>query len=253
MLGDMRSIWRTADPAPRRAARDRPGAGRWALWSGLGPGDARAIGLVLVADGLVGVSFGALATGGGLSWWVPVVMSLVVFAGGAQFAAVAVAVGGGSATAAVVTGLALNARHLPFGFAVRDVLAGSWPRRLAGAHVMIDESVAFTVRYEDPVRRRAVYWASGAGLFVVWNVATAAGASLGQVMGDPATWGLDAAFPAVLLALVLPTLDRPRLRLAALAGAAVAVAGTPYLPVGTPVLAALVALVVLLPRREEAS
>src|SRR5689334_12405288 len=95
----MRSIWRTVDP-----------------------GTLRDVLLVWVADALVGLSFGAVAVAGGLPLWVPIAMSVLVFAGGAQFAAVGIVLAGGSPTAAVVTGLLLNARHLAFGFAVADLL-----------------------------------------------------------------------------------------------------------------------------------
>src|SRR5438067_8144718 len=101
MLVDMRSFWRTLD---RASLRD--------------------IALVCLADAIVGASFGAIAVSGGLKLWVPIVMSLLVFAGGAQFAAVGVVLAGGSPVAAVAAGLILNARHLPFGFAVADVLDG---------------------------------------------------------------------------------------------------------------------------------
>src|SRR5689334_17811930 len=118
----MRSIWRTLDGA---LLRD--------------------IGMVCLADGVVGVSFGAIAVAGGQPAWVPLAMSLLVFAGGAQFAALGVVLGGGSGAAAVITGLVLNSRLLPFGFAIADVLNVRWPARLWGSHVLIDESVAFVV------------------------------------------------------------------------------------------------------------
>ncbi|MFP3964267.1 AzlC family ABC transporter permease [Actinomadura fulvescens] len=224
----MRSFWRTLD---RETLRD--------------------IALVCVADALVGASFGAIAVSGGLDAWVPVAMSLLVFAGGAQFAAIGVVLSGGGAVAAVVTGLVLNARLLPFGFAVSDVLAGRG--RLLGAHLIMDEAVAFTLRHSDRRRRRATFWTCGVALFVVWNVAVVLGAFAGEIIGDTGALGLDAAFPAVLLALVLPALRDRSTRNAALLGAAVALATTPLLPAGVPVLLALAGLVLYVPglRRRE--
>lgn len=105
----------------------------------------RDIALVCLADALVGISFGAISVSGGLPLWVPVAMSVLVYAGGAQFAAVGIVLSGGGALAAVVTGLVLNARLLPFGFTVADVLDGPRWRRLLGAHLLTDESVAFTL------------------------------------------------------------------------------------------------------------
>ena len=207
----------------------------------LGPATLADVVLVCLADALVGLSFGAISVGGGLPFWVPVVMSLVVFAGGAQFAAVAAVLSGGGAAAGVLAGLVLNARLLPFGFAVADVLGGRGAARLLGAHLIVDESVAFAVRESDPVRRRAVFWCCGTALFALWNLGVLGGAWLGSVLRDPGAFGLDAAFPAVLLALVLPSLTA-RLRPAALVAALIAVAVTPFVPSGSAVLVALAAL-----------
>jgi predicted branched-subunit amino acid permease len=218
----MRSFWRTLD---RPLLRD--------------------IALVALADGVVGVSFGAIAVSGGLPAWVPLAMSPAVFAGGAQFAALYIALGGGGTLAAVVAGLVLNARLLPFGFAVADVLDLPWPARLLGSQLLTDESVAFTLLQRDPVRRRAAYFVCGVLLFVVWNVGTLLGVLAGRAVGNPDALGLDAASPMVLLALVLPALREPRARRAALVGAAVALAATPFLPAGLPVLLALAGLVAL--------
>ncbi|WP_285486202.1 AzlC family ABC transporter permease [Amycolatopsis taiwanensis] len=202
---------------------------------------ARDVSLVCLADGIVGLSFGALTVAGGLPVWVPVLMSLLVFAGGAQFSAVGVLLGGGTPIAAAATGLLLNARHVPFGFAVADVLG---KLRFAGAHLIVDESVAFTLAQSDPARRRAAFWASGLSLFVVWNLCVLAGTLVGRAIGNTDALGLDAAYPAVLLALVLPALRDRGTRRAALLGGAIALATTPFLPAGLPVLAALVGLVI---------
>lgn len=235
----MRFLWRTASPA---------------LW--------RDVGLVCVADGIVGVSFGATSVGGGLDWWVPVTLSLLVFAGGAQIAAVGVVLAGGSPLAAVLAGAVLNTRLFPYGFAVADVVGpaglgdargvhcardargarravGRWLVRLLGTHVITDESVAFALRHSDPVRRRSAFWACGAGLFVIWNLSVLLGAALGSAVRNTDAFGLDATFPAVMLALALPTLTSRSTRVAAGTGAVIAVALTPVLPAGLPLLAAL--------------
>jgi len=224
----MRSIWRTLDRALLR--------------------DIGAVALALV---VVGASFGAIAVASGLPVWMPVFMSLVVFAGGSQFMAVGVVAAGGSPVAAVLAGLVLNARHLPFGLAVADLLGRNWLARMVGAHVMIDESVAFALAQRDPARARAAYWASGILLFAAWNPAVLLGALLGEALGDPGAFGLDAAFPAALLALLLPSLrDVPALR-AAVTGAVVALVTTPLLPAGLPVLLALLGVAAAWPSRSD--
>jgi 4-azaleucine resistance transporter AzlC len=210
--------------------------------------DAAAIAAAMIA---VGASFGAIAVGTDLPTWVPFVMSTAVFAGGAQFMAVGL-LAAGNPIAAVVAGLLLNARHLPFGLAVSETIGPRWWHRLLGSHLMTDEVVAFTLAEPDPVRRRRTYWVIGIVLFSSWNLGTLLGVLIGSAAGDPEALGLDAAFPAGLIALILPSLKDPDTRKVALAGAAVAVLASPVLPVGLPVLSALLGLFVLLvPRRRK--
>ncbi len=202
--------------------------------------------LVWLASGVVGVSFGAIAVAGGLPVWVPVLMSLIVYAGSAQFSAVGVLLAGGGPVAAAATGLLLNTRTAAFSLAVADVIGGRGRlARFLGAHLVTDETVAFTLAQTDPVRRRAAFWVNGLGLFAAWNTGVLAGALAGSALGDTAAYGLDAAFPAVLVALVLPALrEDAGIRQAAVLGAAVALAVTPAVPAGVPVLLALAGLLV---------
>lgn len=245
----MRSLWRTS----------------LSVW----PRDAallRDVGLVCLADGIVGVSFGAASVAGGLPWWVPVALSLLVFAGGSQIAAVGVVLGGGSPLAAVAAGAVLNTRLFPYGLAVADVVTsdeagaggatrgprlrgavGRWLVRLIGTHVITDESTAFALRQDDGTRRRAAFWTCGIALFVVWNVSVLLGVGLGSALHDTSAFGLDSTFPAVMLALALPTLTSRPIRVAAGAGAVIAVALTLVLPAGLPLLAALGGLGTRLP------
>lgn len=203
---------------------------------------ARDIALVCLADTVVGLSFGAITVGAGLPFWLPMLLSVVVFAGAAQFLFVAVVAAGGNPIAAVLTGLLVNTRLVPMGFAVADVL-GKGPKRLLASHLLMDENVAFTVTQEDPRRRRATYWACGIGLFVCWNIGVVLGAFGGSFLPDPNAFGLDAAFPAVILALVMPSLKDRATRRAALTGVVIALATAPFLAAGIPVLLALVGVV----------
>lgn len=219
---------------------------RRTLTGRLGPGLLRDIMLVCAADGLVGASFGAITVGSGMPLWLPMLMSVVVFAGAAQFMFVGLVASGGNPVAAVLAGLLVNARHVPFGFAVGDVFGRSAVRRAVGAHLMIDETVAFALAQRDADRRRTAFWACGIGLFVCWNIGVVAGAFGGTVISDTDAFGLDAAFPAVLLALVLPSLQDRSTRLAVLVGVVIAVGTSPMLPSGVPVLLALAGVLVSL-------
>ncbi|WP_439660124.1 AzlC family ABC transporter permease [Lentzea sp. HUAS TT2] len=211
----------------------------------------RDVAAVALGAAVTGASFGAISVGSGLPWWMPVLMSLLIFAGGSQFMAVGVVAAGGSPAAAVLAGLVLNVRHLPFGLAVGDVLGKNPLARIVGSHLLIDESTAFAMAQKDPARARAAYWACGVSLFFSWNTGVLIGALVGQAIGDPMTFGLDAAFPAALLALTLPALKDAGTRNAALVGAAIALATTPFLPAGVPVLLALAGLFVFKSKKEE--
>ncbi|GAA1999378.1 AzlC family ABC transporter permease [Nakamurella flavida] len=222
-----------------------------ATWVHLGRDRVRDIALVCLAVAVVGASFGAVTVGSGLPVWLPVVMSVVVFAGAAQFLFVGILAAGGSPVAAVLAGLLVNARHLPFGLALGPVIGGRAAERVFGSYLLIDESVAFTLAEPDDTRRRAVYWTSAVGLFLGWNAGVLVGALGGNLVGDTDVLGLDAAFPAALLALILPALREPAARRAAITGAVLAVALSPLLPPGLPVLLALAGLSIgLLPPRD---
>jgi branched chain amino acid efflux pump len=212
------------------------------IWRTLDEGLARDVALVCLADALVGVSFGAITVSSGLPVWLPMVLSVAVFAGAAQFMFVGLVASGGNPIAAAVTGLLVNVRHVPFGFAVGDLLGKGWARRVAGSHLMVDETVAFALVQRDPERRRAVYWACGISLFVCWNLGVMIGTFGGSVVKDTDAFGMDAAFPAVLLALVLPSLRDAATRRASLVGVVIALATAPFLPAGLPVLLALLGL-----------
>ncbi|AJT63168.3 hypothetical protein T261_1482 [Streptomyces lydicus] len=202
----------------------------------------RDIALVCLAVGVIGLSYGAIAVASGFPVWFPVVLGLLVVAASSEFLFIGIIAAGGSPVAAVLAGLLVNARHLPFGLAVPDVLGrGAW--RFLGTHLMNDETVVFALAQKDTARGRAAYWACGLGIMVCWPAGAAIGGLAGTVIHDTGAFGLDAMFPAILLALILPALrgDRDKRR-AALAGSALALAAVPFLPAGLPVLLALAGL-----------
>ncbi|MBQ1159237.1 AzlC family ABC transporter permease [Streptomyces sp. A73] len=232
-----------------------------------GPGSLplREITVLAVAIGIVGVSFGAVAVAEGEPPWVPLAMSLTVFAAGAQFASLDLALDGAGTAAAVTAGLVLNARLALFGFALPGVHGRRLGARLWSSQLLVDQSAALALAEGEPARRRAVFLACGGALYLAWNLGTLVGVLAGGTMSDPQALGLDAAEPMVLLALVLPALSahgrrsdddtahgarrRSATRRAALAGALTALAATPFLPPGTPVLAALLGLLARRPGR----
>ncbi len=148
-----------------------------------------------VTSGLIGMSFGVLARTSGLSLAMTCALSLLVFAGGAQFLVIATIAAGGTPLAAVLGGVVLNARHLPYGLAVAPLLRGPFWKRALSSQVVLDESTALALAQPTPPLGRLAFYACGCSLFVAWNLGTLTGALAGGAIGDPATFGLDAAFP----------------------------------------------------------
>ncbi|WP_432496224.1 AzlC family ABC transporter permease [Kineococcus auxinigenes] len=205
-----------------------------------------------VATALYGVSLGALAVANGLSVLQACATSLLIFSGGSQFALVGVLGGGGSVAAAVAASSLLGVRNALYGLQVTGFLRARGARRLLAAHWTIDESTAVGVAQGTDPARRTGFWVTGATVFVGWNLATLLGALLGDALGDPRRYGLDAAAAAAFLALLWPRLRQREAAAVAAVAALVALLLVPVVPVGLPVVAAaLVALLAGL-RRERA-
>jgi predicted branched-subunit amino acid permease len=196
---------------------------------------------VAIAVSVFGLSFGVLAAENGLSVAKAAGLSLLVFAGGSQFAAVGLA-GAGNQVAGVVTGLLLNSRLAAFGVLAAPLVSGPWWKRVVGSQLVVDEPVVLALEHDDRETSRATFWFAGCLLFVCWNIVTVVGAAAGDVLGDPERIGLDGAFPAVFVALLAPRLKDPAARRVAIGGAAIALALTPLLPAGVPVLLAAAAV-----------
>jgi 4-azaleucine resistance transporter AzlC len=218
------------------------------IWRTLPRGVLRDVALTCLAVWFIGLSYGAIAVASGFPLWVPAAQSVLVLAGASEFLFIGIIAAGGSPIAAALAGLLVNARHLPYSLALPDVTGHGW-RRLLGTHVLNDESVVFALAQDDLARKRAAYWACGLGVLVCWPSGAVLGALIGGLVRDTSAFGLDAMFPAVILALIVPALrDRVMLR-AAVAGAAVALAASPFLPAGLPVLLALAAVLGTIRRR----
>ena len=198
-----------------------------------------------LATGAYGVSFGALSVASGLSVLQTCALSLLMFTGGSQFAFVGVVGAGGSGAAALATAGLLGVRNGFYGLQMAPLLRLRGLRRLAAAHLTIDESTAVgtvqqALRPDRPDLIAVGFWATGLAVFALWNLATLVGAVVGDALGDPRRYGLDAAAAAAFLALVWPRLRAAEPRLVGLAAAAVAVALVVVAPAGVPVLAAAV-------------
>lgn len=189
-----------------------------------------------------GISFGVLARPV-MGRVAPVVMSMVTFAGSAQFASASILSAGGTLAAAVVAAVLLNARYGPIGVSVAPSLGGPWWSRLLKAQLVVDETWALSADGRGGHDPRIILGA-GVVLYAAWVAGTAIGVLFGDLIGDPARFGLDAAFPALFLALLVPSLGRRDARVAAVLGAAIGLALTPIAPPGVPIVAAALACLV---------
>lgn len=204
---------------------------------------------VAVATGLYGISFGALSVAAGVGLLPTMVLSLLMFSGGSQFALIGIVGAGGAPVAAVATAALLGARNTLYGAVVTPMLHVRGLRRVAAAHLTIDESTAVSTAQPDAPAggkaSRTGFWVAGIGVFVLWNAFTLLGALAGNAMGDPRRWGLDAAAGAAFLALVWPRLASRAAQVVAAVAVVVSAALIPVVPAGIPVLGAAASAIVV--------
>ncbi|MBC7596647.1 MAG: AzlC family ABC transporter permease [Kineosporiaceae bacterium] len=197
--------------------------------------DSLGVGL---ATGAYGVSFGALATASGLSVAQACAMSLMMFTGASQFAFIGVIAAGGAPLAGAATAILLGSRNLFYGLSLASHLRVRGAAKAVAAHVVIDESTAMAVSRETSHQSRLGFYWTGWSIFILWNLSTFIGALAGNTIGDPKTYGLDAAVGGAFLGLLWPRLDSMATRLIALIAAAVALGLIPLTAAGLPIILA---------------
>ena len=194
---------------------------------------------VSITVGAYGIAFGAASVAAGFSLLQTCLLSLLTFSGASQFALVGVMGSGGSVLSGVATAALLGFRNGLYGLRMSPLLKTRGIKRLLAAHITIDESTGVALSQEDLGQdaMRSGFWFTGIGVFLFWNLFTFAGALGAQSMGNPATWGLDAAVPAAFLGLVWPRLTSLSDRVLSVAAMIVALALTPFVPAGLPIIA----------------
>lgn len=202
---------------------------------------------VAIATSAYGISFGALGVAAGLDVVQTCVLSLLMFTGGSQFAFVGVLASGGitALPSAIASAALLGVRNVAYGMRMSPIIGQGFWRRALASQFTIDESTAVSISQDDPALRRLGFWVTGIGIFLGWNATTLVGALLGDVLGDPKAWGLDAAAAAAFLALLWPRLKKRQAVAVGVAAAVVATAVTPVLMPGIPVLLAAVVAIVI--------
>ena len=209
------------------------------------------LGIPFAAVGFVlSLSFGVLAVQAGFTILQAIVTSALVFAGSAQFTALAIVTGGGGIGAALTAATLMHSRFLAMGIALAPSLPGGPLRRAAEGQAVVDASWALANR-GDGTFDRSLLIGTTIPQYASWLAGTVTGALVGDVIGDPDRFGLDVLFPTFFVAILLAELRRPRARVAALLGAGIALALVPFTPAGIPVLAAGAAALIGLGQGEE--
>lgn len=202
--------------------------------------------------GTYGIAFGAAGVAAGFTVIQSALLSLLTFSGASQFALVGVMGAEGSVISGIATATLLGFRNGLYGLRMAPVLKVNGVKRIAAAHITIDESTGVALSQEKFGEKamRSGFWITGCGVFLFWNLFTLLGALGAQSMGNPAAWGLDAAVPAAFLGLVWPRLTTGTDRTLAISAVVVSLALTPVLPAGVPIMAtALLAVAFGLSRR----
>lgn len=194
-----------------------------------------------IAVGLSGFAFGVTSAGVGLSLLQTCALSLLVFTGASQFALVGALAAGGNPLTAAAGAFFLGARNAFYGLRLSAVLGYRATVKPFAAHWVIDETSAVTLAQPDRRSARLGFTVTGLTLYVLWNLTTLAGALGAEALGDTEAWGLDAAGPAVFLALLAPMLKDTVERAAAGLAVVLVMVTLPLLPTGVPVLVSALA------------
>ena len=197
------------------------------------------------AVGLYGNAFGAAAVASGFSVTQACLISLVLFSGASQFAAVGVIGSGGNPLSAIATSVLLGTRNALYAFRMAPILKVAGLKKILAAQWTIDESTGMAVAQENTQDSQIGFWWTGASVYIFWNLFTLTGALSAQALGDPAKWGLDAVVPAAFLGLLFAQIKSAQHRKLAVISAIGSLALVPFVPAGIPIMAtALIAVLV---------
>ncbi|EET81710.1 AzlC family ABC transporter permease [Acinetobacter radioresistens] len=203
----------------------------------------KTITLISVATGIVGISLGSIAASFHIPLWIPLALSIFVLAGAAEFTFIGLIASGANPIFAALTGILINLRHFPFGLSVATFIEKNTYQFFA-CHIMNDESVMFGLSQKNTHSKKWVYWMCGLGISILWPLGVFIGYLLSKNIPDIYIFGIDAAFPAILFALILPMLKNKTTRNRVFLGTSLSLASIPLLPTGLPVLVSMFGLII---------
>ena len=203
----------------------------------------KSIVILCIATALIGISLGTLAVNYQLPIWIPLLLSICVLAGAAEFTFIGMIATGSSPITAAIVGLLINLRHLPFGLAITHFIEKNKLKYFA-THIMNDESVLFGLSQSSNELKLSAYWLCGIAILFAWPIGVLSGYVLGSHLAYAKLLGIDTIFPVVLFALTFKALKRKSARKSAMTGAVISLATFPFLPLGIPILMSLFGLLV---------
>lgn len=179
-----------------------------------------------------GLIFGSVAAENGLPLFIAMAMSLLVFAGSAQFVAVGLMAQGANWPVVLFTTTLVNLRHLIYSATLLPHLQKlGRPWQVALSFGLTDETFAVAVnRYQQPGCGENRHWyQAGSALFMYinWNLCTLAGFWAGHLWQNIGSLGLDFAMPATFIAMLVPYLKKRAILFPVLVTAGVSLAGHP--------------------------
>lgn len=180
---------------------------------------------------VVGVAYGSTALVAGLPPWLVILAAVLVLGASSELLFVGVIAAGGTPWVAVAAALLVNVRNMVYGFSASSFLPAPRIARFLSTHLVNDESVAFALAQPKPGQRLVAFRVVGVAILIAWPLGAAIGVMVGYIVPDPGSLGLDAAFPAIFLAILLGSVKRSTVR-PAMAGATIALAATPFVAAG---------------------
>jgi 4-azaleucine resistance transporter AzlC len=201
----------------------------------------KSIAIICIATAMIGVSLGSIAVSYQLPIWIPLLLSICVLAGAAEFTFIGMIASGSSPITAAIAGLLINLRHLPFGLAIHNFIENNKFKYFA-THIMNDESVLFGLTQPTDELKRSAYWLCGIGILFAWPIGVLSGYFVGSHLAYAKLLGIDTIFPVVLFALTFKSLKQKSTRQSAVTGALISLCTVPFLPTGIPILMSLFGL-----------
>jgi predicted branched-subunit amino acid permease len=187
---------------------------------------------------VIGITVSALAVTAGTTPLTAFIAAAVMYSATSELAYLAVVAGGGSTATGVLSGWLVASRFGLLAITLARIYGRHLPlwKRVLAAYVVVDPSIAMAANEGDLEAQQRTYVALSVWMSLGWVAGSLVGILLGDRIGDPGAIGLDAVFPASLVAILAPQLRRRDSQVAAVVAVAVTLGLVEVTPGGLPVL-----------------